>query len=72
MQKECSLTDTPQRSRAKFIRPGVALDDVIGKAETHMVKREIGESEKVETYATEAEMIAFGLNAQDVARAGGK
>src|SRR2546422_11584947 len=43
MQKECPLTDTPQRSRAKFIRPGVALDDVIGKAETHMVKREIGE-----------------------------
>ena len=43
MQKECSLTDTPQRSRAKFIGPGLALDNVIGEARTHMVKGEIGE-----------------------------
>src|SRR6059058_5472590 len=43
MQEKCSLTDTPQRSRAKFIRTGAPLDDVIGQTETHMVKRKIRE-----------------------------
>jgi hypothetical protein len=43
MEEKQSLADAPQRSGAKFVRPGGALDDVVSEPRTHVVHEEIGE-----------------------------
>ena len=43
VQEKCSLTEAPQGSRTKFIRPGIALTDIIGKPDSHIVNGKIRE-----------------------------
>ena len=43
VQEKCSLSKAPQRSRTKFIRPGIALTDIIGKPDSHIVNGKIRE-----------------------------
>src|SRR5262245_2837280 len=42
VQEEQALTQAPQRRRSKFIRPRVALRDVVGQAGAHPMEQEVG------------------------------
>ena len=43
VQEKRSLTEAPQGSRTKFIRPRIALTDIIGKPDSHIVNGKIRE-----------------------------
>jgi hypothetical protein len=43
MQEKQALPDAPQRDGSELVRPGGALDDVVGEPGTHMVHQQVGE-----------------------------
>src|SRR5215472_6986910 len=68
VQEKDSLPQSPQRSGAKFVRPGAALNNVVRQSRTHVVNGEVGKEIRILVAQAIAEDRHGSLHARRMAK----